>query len=44
MLDSVYHMTNNLKSYFWRKNIIILSLCTHRCYERHNVSRKSINH
>ena len=44
MLDSVYHMTNNLKSHFWRKNIIILSLCTHRCYERPNVSRKSINH
>ena len=43
MLDSFYHMTNTLKSHFWRKNVIILSLCTQRCYERHNVSRKSIN-
>ena len=44
MLDSIYHMTNNLKSDFWRKNVIILSLCTQRGYGRHNVSRKSINH
>ena len=44
MLDSLYHMTNTLKSLFWRKNVIILSLCTQRCYGRHNVSRKSINH
>ena len=44
MLDSIYHMTNTLKSQFWRKNVIILSLCTQRYYERHNVSRKSINH
>ena len=43
MLDSIYHMTNTLKSDFWRKNII-LSLCTQRCYGRHNVSRKSTNH
>ena len=41
MLDSIYHM---IKSYFCRKNVIILSLCTQRCYRRHNVSRKSINH
>ena len=34
MLDSIYHMTNTLKSHFWRKNVIILSLC----YGRHNVS------
>ena len=40
MLDSIYHMTNTLKSYFWRKNVIILSLCTQCCYGRHNVSRK----
>ena len=33
-----------VKSHFCRKNIIILSLCTQRCYERHNVSRKSANH
>ena len=28
MLDSIYHMTNTLKSHFWRKNVMILSLCT----------------
>ena len=44
MLDSIYHMTNTLKYHFWRKNVIILSLCAQRCYGRHNVSRKSINH
>ena len=44
ILDSIYHMTNTLKSHFWRKNVIILSLCTQCCYGRHNVSRKSINH
>ena len=25
MLYSIYHMTNTLKSHFWRKNVIILS-------------------
>ena len=43
MLDSIYHMTNTLKSDFWRNkryNFVI----TQRCYGRHNVSRKSINH
>ena len=25
MLDSIYHMTNTLKSNFWRKNVMILS-------------------
>ena len=44
MLDSIYHMTNTLKSHFWRKNVIILSLCAQCCYGRHYVSRKSINH
>ena len=44
MLDSIYHMTTTLKSHFWRKNVIILTLCTQRCYGRHNVSRKSMNH
>ena len=44
MLDSIYHMTKTLKSHFWRKNVILLSLCTQRCYGRHNVSRKSLNH
>ena len=43
MLDSIYHMTNTLKSHFWRKTVI-LSLCTQRCYGHDNVSRKSINH
>ena len=28
MLDYIYHMTNTLKSDIWRKNVIILSLCT----------------
>ena len=23
MLDSIYHMTNTLKSHFWRKNVIV---------------------
>ena len=44
MLDSIYHMTNTLKSHFWRKNVLILSFCAQRYYGRHNVSRKSINH
>ena len=44
MLDSIYHMTNTLKSDFLRKNVIILLLCTQPSYGRHNVSRKSINH
>ena len=44
MLDSIYHMTNTLKSHFWRKNVIIFSLCAQLCYEGHNVSCKSINH
>ena len=26
MLESIYHMTNTLKSYFRRKNVMILSL------------------
>ena len=46
ILDSIYHMTNTLKSHFWRKNVIICHymLCTQRCYGRHNISRKSNNH
>ena len=44
IVDSIYQMTNTLKSHFWRKNVIILSLCTQRCYGRHNASRKSIKH
>ena len=30
MLDSIYHMTNTLKSHFWRKNVMILSSCMQR--------------
>ena len=44
MLDSIYHKTNTLKSHFWRKNVIMLSLCTQRYYGRHDLSSKSINH
>ena len=44
MLDSVYHMTNTLKSHFWHKSVILLPLCTQRCSGRRNISRKSITH
>ena len=43
MLDCIHHMTTTLKSHFWRKDVIILSLCKQRCYGRHKISRKSIN-
>ena len=43
MLDSIYHMTNTLKSHFLLKNVMILSSCMQRSYGRNNVSRKSIN-
>ena len=33
-----YDIKITLKSHFCRKNVIILSLCTQRCYGRHNVS------
>ena len=36
-----YDIKITLKSHFCCKNVIILSLCTQRCYGRHNVSRKS---
>ena len=39
-----YDIKNTLKSHFWRKIVIILSLCTQRCDKRHNISRKSVNH
>ena len=39
MLDSI---KISLKSHFCRKNVIILSLCTQRCYGRHSVSLKSV--
>ena len=31
MLDSINHMTNTLKSDFWHKKVISLSLYTQRC-------------
>ena len=43
MLDSIYHMANTLNSHFWRKKVIIVSVCTQRCYGRHKVSQKSVN-
>ena len=43
MLDSIYHMTNTLESHFWRKNVMILSSCTQRCYGRNNVSCNHVN-
>ena len=39
VLDSIYPMTNTLKSDFWSINVINLSLSTQRCYGHHNVSR-----
>ena len=40
-----YDIKLTLKSHFLRKKVIIFaSLCTQRCYGRHNVSRKSVNH
>ena len=33
MFDSIYHITNTLKSDFWHKNVIILSLCTQHCMD-----------
>ena len=27
MLDSIYHMTNTLKSHFWRKTFYHMTLC-----------------
>ena len=47
MLDSIYHMTLrillNLISGV-KKRYVMLSIRTQRCYGRHYVSRKSINH
>ena len=39
-----YDIKFTLKSHFWRKKVISLSLCTQRCYGRHNVSRIFVNH
>ena len=27
MLDSIYHMTNTLKSHFWRRNVLFFIMC-----------------
>ena len=37
-----YDIMITLKYHFCRKNVIILSLCTQRCYGRHNISRKLV--
>ena len=45
MLDFIYHMAFSLlslKSHFLCKNLMFLSLCTQRCYGRHNVFRKTV--
>ena len=45
MLDTFYHITLRiLCNLITAKNVIILSLCTQRCYGRQSVSRKSVNH
>ena len=44
MLDSIYHMINTLKSHFWHKKRYNFVIMYAKCYGRHNVSRKSINH
>ena len=46
ILDSIYHydIKITLKSHFCLKNVTILSLCMQRCYGRHKVFRKSVNH
>ena len=37
-----YDIKITLKSNFCRINVIIMPLCTQRCYGRHNVPRKSV--
>ena len=46
MLDSIlsYDVKIIFKAHFRCNNVISLSLCMQRCYGRHNVSRKSVNH
>ena len=41
----LYDIKITLKSHFWCKSVIILSICMQRCYGRHacyNVSRTSV--
>ena len=42
MVDSIYHMTLRLLCYliYGVKLVMILSLCTQRCYGRYNVFPK----
>ena len=45
MLDSIYRMKSRLfESHFCRKKTLYFFHGTQRYYERHNVSRKSVNH
>ena len=45
MIDSIHHMTLRFfEISFLPLKCYNLLLCTQRCYERHNVSRKLINH
>ena len=46
VLDSDIKITDKFHFCRRKKYVIILSLCTQRCYGRHtcNVSRKSVNH
>ena len=45
ILDSIYHdIKITLKYHFSRKSVIILLLCTQRCYGRHNVFCKLASH
>ena len=45
MIDSIDYMAlRYFEISFLRKKIIILSFKTQRCYGRHNVSQKSVNH
>ena len=46
MLDSIYHMTLRILCNLISgvKSVIMLLICTQRCYGSHYISRKSINH
>ena len=45
MINSIFHMTFRLLcNLIFGVKVIIVSLCTHLCYGRHNVSRTSANH
>ena len=40
----IYHIKTTLKSNFWRTKRYNFVIIMQRCYQRHNVSRKSVNH